>query len=106
MALQPGYPFVGLGYVAVTTAGTFVPIAATKQHFKAFWAGAFKAKGTANSGNNMYILDSNGTPLWTIPKGVTLYISKLPEIVSTFDMLNLYLDADTSGDALLITGLV
>lgn len=98
------YPFKALGYIAVTTAGTPVQVQSTSQNVKQAVISAFKAKGTPNSGNNVYVLDSASNVLFTIPKGTSLTINANQHgITQFFDISTLWLDVDTSGDAALVT---
>ncbi len=101
------YPFQPLGFVNVATAGTVVPISATSLKVRGLTAGAFKAKGTANSGNNAYILDSSGNVLFTVPKGQTLPLPlSHPQVSELIDLANLFVDVDTNGDGILLTALL
>lgn len=108
MAQPISYPFSSLGIITATTAGTPVKISTSALPIpaKGIWVTAIKAKGTANTGANMYILDSAGNILFVIPKTATVPIfitASIPGFQQAFDLTNLWLDADSSGDGLNVT---
>jgi len=100
----PAYPFQSLGIITVTTAGTPVPMSTASLVVRGVTLSALKAKGTANSGANIYVQDAQGKVLFVIPKG-TNFVPPLqnPQIAQTIDLSTLWIDADTSGDGLLVT---
>lgn len=107
MAPPLSYPFQSLGFVSVTTAGTPVPISATTLKCRGLTIGAFKAKGVANAGGNVYVQDLNGNVLFVVPKGTVFAVPiSHPQLSEMIDLSALYLDADTSADGALITALL
>jgi hypothetical protein len=104
MGAPISYPFLGLGFVSVTAAGTPQQIATARTVYPSIYVAAYKAKGTANSGANMYICDDSGKVLIIIPKGTDKFITPgQARVVGMIDLSVLYLDADTTADSLLIT---
>lgn len=101
------YPFQPLGFIPVPTAGTPVQMSAVPLKVRGLTCAAFKAKGTANTGANMYVMDAQGNVLFTIPKGTTFPVPlSHPQLSQQIDLANLWIDADTSGDALEVTALL
>ena len=107
MAPPSTYPLQSLGFVSVTTAGTSVQISATTFKCRGLTIAAFKAKGTANTGGNVYVQDLNGNVLFVIPKGTVFSVPiSHPQLSEMIDLSTLYLDVDTSADGALITALL
>lgn len=107
MAIQSNAPpLVSLGIVPVTTAGTPVQVSAVSFPVRRVFFTAIKAKGTANTGANIYVQDINKNVLAVIPKTAAAPIA-LPFSddlgPASIDLTNLYLDADTSADGCLVT---
>ena len=102
------YPFQPLGFIAVTTAGTPVQMSSTSLKVRGLIVSGFKAKGTANTtAKNVYIQDQQGNVLFVIPTGTILNVPlSHPQLSEMIDLSNLYIDADTSGDALEVTALL
>jgi hypothetical protein len=105
MGAPISYPYVSLGIITVTTAGTPVQASSTSLKVRAVWLSAIKAKGTPNSGTFAYVLDPNSKLLFAVPKSLApLFVSSKLAVTSDFiDLSNWWIDADTSGDGLLIT---
>jgi hypothetical protein len=105
MGAPISYPYVSLGITTVTTAGTPVQVSSTLLRVRGAWLSAIKAKGTPNSGTFAYVLDPASNLLFAVPKSLApLFVS--PKIAATsdfFDLAKWWIDADTSGDGLLIT---
>lgn len=98
------YPFSGKGFVNVTSAGTPVVLSSSSLSCRNFTLQAFKAKGTNNAGANIYVYDNSS------PTKVLLFIiaagqSWSPGARETgdYDLSTIYIDADTSGDGVLLT---
>jgi hypothetical protein len=107
MANPTAYPLQSLGFVNVTTAGTPVQMSSTSLKVRGLSVAAFKAKGTANTGANIYVQDAQGHVLFTVPKGTTFPVPlSHPQLSQQIDLANLWIDADTSGDGLEVTALL
>ena len=91
----------------MAAAGTPVAMSSTPLKVRGLTVAAFRAKGTPNTGNNAYILDSGGNVLLVVPKGTTQTLPlSHPQVAEMIDLATLYADADSSGDALQISALL
>lgn len=97
------YPFAGQGFVTVTTAGTPVPLASSSLTCWNFTIQAYKAKNVNNAGAHIYVYDNSGTKklLFILASGQSWSPGQRGS--GEYDLSTLFIDADSSGDGVLLT---